>query len=130
MRARDLLSSTTPQPLVAEYYRPVEYLRRVEERHPGADVRAWDRRIRSWRSDGWKLVRSSSGEVELYHVDADPAERFDLAGLEPERVAAMSAALELWLLEREPGDGEASQAPLPGADDAFERVLRSLGYVK
>lgn len=43
----------------------------------------------------WKLIRDErSGRVELYDLDADPEERHDLAGAEPERVRAMLAQLE------------------------------------
>lgn len=36
------------------------------------------------------------GQPELYHIAADPEERFDLAQEQPERVRHMQLALENW----------------------------------
>lgn len=43
----------------------------------------------------WKW-HAADGQVQLYQVDRDPAERQNLAGEFPERVAELSAAWEAW----------------------------------
>ena len=43
--------------------------------------------------DRWKLIDRSSGEVELYDLEADPTEARDVAAAEPALVAELSAAL-------------------------------------
>ena len=49
---------------------------------------------------GGKSARSRPGkktvELQLYDIKADPEERKNLAGGQPDRVKAMSAALEGW----------------------------------
>jgi arylsulfatase A-like enzyme len=82
----------------------------------------------------WKLVRTlrafhyvddfarEPGTVELYDLDADPAERVDLARREPAVAARLVATLDAW--------HEAAMRDAPAA--APERVegLRALGYVE
>jgi len=53
----------------------------------------------AWNDWPWKLHRIEvDGQVtqELYHLIDDPMEARDLAGTEPERVAAMKEKLEAW----------------------------------
>lgn len=54
----------------------------------------------AWNDWPWKLHRIQRGaadpKFELYQLADDPMESHDLAGTEPERVAAMRAALEHW----------------------------------
>jgi arylsulfatase A-like enzyme len=44
----------------------------------------------------WKLIRSSAGEIELYDLSTDAKETKNLASGQPDRVSAMSAALDSW----------------------------------
>lgn len=49
-------------------------------------------------SDGWKIIRwHEYGSQELYHLDADPTEKTDLAADQPLRLAEMAAKLDAWL---------------------------------
>jgi hypothetical protein len=52
------------------------------------------------REGDWLLVEFyDEDKAELYDLAKDPGQRHDLAAREPERVAAMRAALERWLAE-------------------------------
>lgn len=49
------------------------------------------------RDGDWKIVQERGGRPwELYNLAKDPTEVHDLAGLEPERLKAMTAAWEAW----------------------------------
>lgn len=53
---------------------------------------------RAIRKGSWKLVKDKQDEDwELYNLEDDPGERFDLAGKEPERVDAMKKEYEEWV---------------------------------
>jgi arylsulfatase A-like enzyme len=44
----------------------------------------------------WKYLDNVKGEDELYNITADPWEKKNLAGEQPEKVAALSKALDAW----------------------------------
>jgi len=100
-----------------------------------AESRAsWRRIQRAVREERWKLIARDrpvaavfGASLELYDLAADPGEKTDLAGAQPERAAAMVAALDAVL---------ATEAPVPPApaarpqiDPGLERRLEALGYV-
>lgn len=87
----------------------------------------------------YKLIQDRlRDQVSLFDLDRDPGETRDLAAQEPERVAAMLAALEA--RSRSASSGEATDAadagtPAVGPDqrrvpEQQERLLRELGYVE
>lgn len=47
--------------------------------------------------DGWKYLLDKTGEEHLFNLDADPAERNDLAEDDPERLTAMKEKYGRWL---------------------------------
>ena len=55
-----------------------------------------------WIVDGdWKLIvphgsAAAKGKPELYDVTADPHEKTDLAGRQPDRVEALRRKLDVW----------------------------------
>ena len=51
---------------------------------------------RAMREGQWKLVSRHKGAWELYDIATDRTEMRDLAGVQPERVAAMAAAWQRW----------------------------------
>jgi arylsulfatase A-like enzyme len=112
----DLFGGARALPLVVSMGRYLDLVRN----HP----RFYDRTHEALVRERWKLVRHSSGERELYDLDADPGEQADQAGAQPD--VARELASELERFEREATPRFASDA---GAVDpeALER-LRRLGY--
>lgn len=49
------------------------------------------------RMGDWKLVAAPKGQWELYDLSMDRAEQNDLAGQQPERVAAMAKVFDAWI---------------------------------
>jgi hypothetical protein len=86
-----------PEPLIAEYARPSEFLEHVREVFPEADVARFDRAQVAWRVGDEKLHWSSDGRHRLFDLASDPGEERDLAGERPESVRALAAAVEAWL---------------------------------
>ncbi|HXV77173.1 MAG TPA: sulfatase-like hydrolase/transferase, partial [Candidatus Polarisedimenticolaceae bacterium] len=82
--------------------------------------------LRGIRYGPWKLIQSD--DAQLFHLDDDPGESSDLASLEGERVADMSAALSS-LAEPLDGSSAAELAHDPVTSPETERFLASLGYV-
>ncbi len=81
--------------------------------------------LRSVQGGGWKLVESSSGKVELYHVDRDPAETLDLSVAESKIRWKLTKTLNEI---RHKVDRPPSQTPDLSKEMTDE--LRALGYVK
>ena len=52
-------------------------------------------RVATWMEDRYKLVRQKKKKM-LFDIVADPAEKKDLAAAMPERVTAMTKALDAW----------------------------------
>jgi len=137
---RDLLAPAPPRTdLVAQYDYPSQALSVIDPdalAQARGHLRPYLRRLRSIRSDGWKLIWGSDGRHELYHVDVDPGETQNLAAAEPERVAQLTARLETRLTELGGRPFRLADEPPPagaegfaGVDDATRRALESLGYV-
>ena len=97
---------------------------------PGSVFSSWRRHgLQSLRIGDWKLIQRvgpQRGSNELYDLRGDPAERRNLAGEEPERVARMAQQLGLHLL------GSRSRS-VPGVKVQPSREtadrLRALGYL-
>ena len=76
----------------------------------------------------WKLVEVSHGEDLLFDLDADPDERINRIGEEPERVAGLRALLaKRRAADAEWGGEERVEAAL---DDEQRAALEALGYVE
>jgi hypothetical protein len=70
---------TEDDPLIAEYARPVEFLRLMRDLVPGLDTSRWERSLVSWQVQGRKYIWASDGRHRLYDLAADPGENADLA---------------------------------------------------
>jgi len=74
-----------------------------------------------------KLIRDeTSGLVEVYDLEADPAEVGDLRESRPELTLQLSRSLELAIEHAAAGAVDPSMRPI---NDAEIERLRSLGYV-
>jgi arylsulfatase A-like enzyme len=142
---RDLLAGTPPDPrapLFAEYYTPLQAIRALgfgadgaAPDEPPAALAPYLRRLRSVTLDGWRLIASSDGGVELYDLASDPQEQRDLAG--DARFAARERELRR-LLDDFVARGGESEAPtwaqlragraFEGVDAETSAALRALGY--
>ena len=79
--------------------------------------------LRGWRAGGWKYIRAP--RAELYDLREDPGETRNLEGAEPQRAAAMGAALDAVIAD---DDTTAAAGQQTVDADTLER-LRSLGYL-
>jgi arylsulfatase A-like enzyme len=81
--------------------------------------------FRSVESDGWKLIESSEGSLELYNLRADPGELQNQVASRPDlrdRLSAKLQALPLSVRLDESATNDISK-------EAMEN-LRALGYVE
>ncbi len=136
---RSLLSSDfairNSQFAIIQYTAPHRH--RFARRHPRFDPasKGYDRTFDALVRGGYKLIRSSRGESELYDVEDDPGECQDLAAAQPQRVADLAAALDARLSSLTPAAAAAArlsardEAPAATLDPGLERHLRSLGYL-
>ncbi|SNZ15393.1 Arylsulfatase A [Natronoarchaeum philippinense] len=64
-----------------EYATPQPSIEALEQRvgQVPADVKEYDRSLRSVRSDEWKLIEGLDGTIELYNIDSDPSEQNDVS---------------------------------------------------
>ena len=68
-----------------------------DDKPNGKEALIWEHEgNRAIRQGKWKLVCKYPGDWELYDLDADRSELIDLAGQEPDRVAAMAARHDAW----------------------------------
>ncbi len=80
-------------------------------------------RLRSVRSDGWKLIDGAA--PELFHLPEDPGELDDRFADEPRRAAELRRQLERWAAADRATDRGATLA----VDAETQAKLRSLGYL-
>jgi arylsulfatase A-like enzyme len=98
----------------------------VDEKFRHEFPRVYNREIHAIGQGRYQYIATTGEAAELYDVEADPAEKQNLAASQPELAAALAARLEAW--EREnPMQRPASPGTLSHED--IER-LRSLGYLQ
>ncbi|MBI2422452.1 MAG: sulfatase [Candidatus Hydrogenedentes bacterium] len=96
----------------------------------GTSNKAWPHPVQAVVDGGFKLMRElDTGAVRLYDLAADPGETADRSAAEPERVAAMAALLDAWML------GFSAVFPVPeggspGANTELFDELRGMGYLR
>jgi arylsulfatase A-like enzyme len=127
--SRSVLGESQRGMALAESYRPLKYLRKLEARHPNFDASRFDRRIRSIRDGDYKFIWSSDGRHELYQIETDSLESRDLAAHDAEQVARFSRILEGWSQNCDSQVALAADAE-PELDDEMRAELRALGYVE
>lgn len=119
-----------PRGVLIEYYRPRQALDRTLRDATEAErarLAVYERRLKAWVEDGWKLHHGDDGLRELYHLAADPDEAVDLAAAEPARVAALEAALAEALAARRTDASPPAAAP-EAVDPETRAALEALGY--
>ncbi len=122
-----LLHALPPaRPQIVQY--TAAHRHRFARRHPRFDPasKGYHRTYDAILQDGFKLVRSHTGEVWLYDLTQDPDESHNLAQARPDRVTALAAALTSWLESHPP---VAAPGPGPELDEDLQKHLRGLGYL-
>ncbi len=76
------------------------------------------------------LMDHGPAEEELFHLDADPAERENLAESLPDVRAQLKTALHQWLAEARPAEARHGGEDTPEADTDMAERLRALGYIQ
>jgi hypothetical protein len=92
-----------------------------------------DRRYRTYRANGLKLVETSKGDTLLYDLAADPREEHDVAASRPADLARMKTELASWAerLRLPAIDAIDAGAPAPTELDPATRArLKALGYAE
>jgi len=80
------------------------------------------------RDGAWKLIHwFESGESELYRLDVDPGEQYDLAEGENERVRRMLGTLEAW--EAETGALRPRLNDKPSKDSELKKGIDGLAWL-
>jgi arylsulfatase A-like enzyme len=127
--ARSLLSPAADRARLAEYpaifQRPLRTARKLA---PGVDLDGWQRRLRAYERDGWKLIEGEDGRHELYDLRADPDETRDRAASDPEQRDALREGLyELARELQRAGTPEPIEREIGGEE---ARLLEELGYAE
>ena len=79
----------------------------------------------SVRDGHWKLIRTTTGETELYDLAADQNERADVYEKNPAVARRLDRILDKWLAKIPEGE----EAGTDNLTDEDRRRLKSLGYV-
>jgi arylsulfatase A-like enzyme len=96
------------------------------------------------RDDSWKVVRTlhgyytndafhpETGQLELYDLSTDPAERTNVATARPDVAQTLTAALDTWLDTHGVGPGTPgyTDVPAPRISPDDRARLRALGYIQ
>jgi arylsulfatase A-like enzyme len=127
LRSRSLANPArrAPEFVIAENDRPTNGIEVMERLFPNFDVREIDHRIRMIRTDRYKLIWLSTGEMMLFDLEQDPAEERDIAHSHHEIRDSLFAQLSEWMEGRNERGGAAFETTDP---EALEQ-LKALGYV-
>ena len=123
------LEGGPPRDAVAEYARPINVVRAIEQCFPDQDLSGWLRRMRSLQAGALKYIWSSDEQESLFHIAEDPAELRDLSAEKPGSLDELSdrlASKELAFRDR--GEGEAGFVVEP--DERTREQLKALGYIE
>jgi arylsulfatase A-like enzyme len=121
-----LLASPGREYVIGEYRAPQPSMESIASMFGSVPeaMRAYDRALRSIRTDRWKLIEGSDGSVELYDLSSDPGETTDRSSERPGTVAELSARLDAEGVPKSP----ASRTDVEMAEASRER-LEDLGYI-
>jgi hypothetical protein len=126
----DLLAAVPPRPVIAEMGRLVGFLGLAAEKDPPFDASAFDRRLRTVREGGHKLIWSSDGRRELYSTVSDPKESKNLLDASPWEAARLEQVLQEWVKAIPEGTIQPEEGAVPGGNKEHIERLRALGYVQ
>ncbi len=133
-RDRSLAQSPTADPdggiVFSEAEPPQNVLGIMLRRRPDlVHTHRFDQPRRAVISGSHKLIQSGEDQVELYDIDADPRETFDLAAILPERVEELQARLSAFV-RRANATAPLIQHAEEADDPIVQRRLKELGYLE
>jgi arylsulfatase A-like enzyme len=126
---RTLANPDPDQMVFAEHENFIRMIKNVlqAEAPPGFSFQPFDRSWTCVYDSEFKLIASSGGSNELYHLSEDWGEEHDLIGRQGEKAEQMLKGLESWRksLWRMPLEKRVRKL-----DRTTEEALRSLGYIR
>lgn len=128
-RGVSLLGPRDRRPRLTEYLTPFRTaFRSTAKLYPDWDSEPWNVELRALTLDRRKLIRGSNGSVELYDLEADPAESKNLAASAGADAERLGGVLDRQLAALTPWTGQDSQPPQFSPEHL--RRLQALGYVE
>jgi len=113
----------------AEYLVPQPDIEKLKIRTNSAEqathLDSFDRSLRCVRTEDWKLIRASDGQVELYNLESDPDESEDVKHTHPEVVSELSEVLDAEFDSLEKGN----RKRFDEMSSSTRSQLEELGYV-
>jgi len=103
-------------------------LSKFEERFPHFDTTHLNRRLKAFRTERYKLIWASNGRHELYDLQTDPYETYNLINELPDIASELEARLMEWCNSFEPAN--TLEDDVPEMDEQVVERLRSLGYLE
>lgn len=95
--------------------------------YPNAETAPYDRSLRAVRTSQHKLIQGSDGLDELYDLDTDPDETYNLKESRPDLVNTLAAELDRWQDDLIPA---MSTGEAPEFEVQVRERLRALGYLE
>lgn len=91
-----------PRFAIAEHAVWVLCLEKLKKAYFQFDVSKYTRRLKTIRTEKFKYIWSSDGHDELYNIQQDPGELYNLIEINPEKAEELKALLKEWLDSFEP----------------------------
>ncbi|UCH85295.1 MAG: sulfatase [Candidatus Latescibacterota bacterium] len=128
--AYNLFERPQRREVIAENYHEYQkFQNKVAERCPDTDVTSFVSTLRSIRIGDFKLIASSSGDLELYNKATDPGETTNLADENPELAAELDVLIASWF-ERTKTPLVEMQRDASEDSEELRKKLRALGYIQ
>jgi len=105
------------------------FVENAARRYPDLDWTPWLRTCRAAVADGFKLIRASDGQRQLFETAVDPAETRDVAAARPQVAARLEAAIDGWLASFDHYDRASATDEPPPLAPALGEKLKALGYI-
>jgi arylsulfatase A-like enzyme len=101
---------------------------KVREYYPDFDPTPWNRSLRAYYDEPYKLIQASDGRHELYQLDEDPNERRNLIAERPQIAQRLAAGLQAYVDSLQELAVTPRKTAGPLSEDERRR-LEALGYV-
>lgn len=98
---KSILNEKYNQPIIAEYEKPLMTLIQIKEKYPHINLERFDKELVALYDNGYKIIQSEKGDIELYNIENDPFEISDISLKEIKIVREMKKLLENYYLNKE-----------------------------